>query len=567
MMLPDRVKAAGDGGNTGISIGGYDADRKPFVYVDFTCGAWGARPFADGLDGNSHMFANMASHSIEVTEAEQPIQLRPTSSSPTRRAPASSAAACRSGATTASSSRKACCRCAPTGAITGRSASTAAAPARPSENYLNPDGENRLLPSKLTMTIKQGRRVPPCAGRRRRLGRSAGARSRSRAARRAQRAPVAGKGPGRLRCRDRSRRLDGRRGRDRAAPRRDGEGRAAGPSFRKSNGTTRCCSRAPRNSAMTVTYRVGVDIGGTFTDIVLLGSDGTIHTKKISSSVGQLRPGHRRRPERGVPRDRTRGRHHRGDPPRHDRRLQRHPRAQGRAGRADHHQGLPRRAGNPHLAHAASSTTSPGPSRCRWSSATCARWSTSASTIAAMSSARSIRPTPSAPSMRCSPRRSRRSRSACSIPSPIRCTRRCCSDIVAAQGPAPAAQRLVRGAARDQGIRAHLDHGHQRLCDADRRDLSAGAAPGARRRRHSGPPAADAVERRPDDRRRRRRAADEHHRIRAGRRRGRRAGAGARQAARRRSSPSTWAAPPPRPRWSRTARSRAPRNMRSAPAS
>ena len=32
-------------------------------------------------------------------------------------------------------------------------------------------------------------------------------------------------------------------------------------------------------------YRVGVDIGGTFTDIVLLGSDGKIHTKKISSSV------------------------------------------------------------------------------------------------------------------------------------------------------------------------------------------------------------------------------------------------------------------------------------------
>lgn len=32
-------------------------------------------------------------------------------------------------------------------------------------------------------------------------------------------------------------------------------------------------------------YSVGVDIGGTFTDIVLLGSDGTIHTKKISSSV------------------------------------------------------------------------------------------------------------------------------------------------------------------------------------------------------------------------------------------------------------------------------------------
>ena len=34
-----------------------------------------------------------------------------------------------------------------------------------------------------------------------------------------------------------------------------------------------------------ISYHVGVDVGGTFTDIVLLGSDGTIHTKKISSSV------------------------------------------------------------------------------------------------------------------------------------------------------------------------------------------------------------------------------------------------------------------------------------------
>src|SRR5688572_4192183 len=32
-------------------------------------------------------------------------------------------------------------------------------------------------------------------------------------------------------------------------------------------------------------FRVGVDIGGTFTDIVLLAQDGTVHTKKVSSSV------------------------------------------------------------------------------------------------------------------------------------------------------------------------------------------------------------------------------------------------------------------------------------------
>src|ERR1041384_2845194 len=37
---------------------------------------------------------------------------------------------------------------------------------------------------------------------------------------------------------------------------------------------------------MPSTSRVGVDIGGTFTDIVLLGSDGSVHVKKIASSVG-----------------------------------------------------------------------------------------------------------------------------------------------------------------------------------------------------------------------------------------------------------------------------------------
>ncbi|HWD59961.1 MAG TPA: hydantoinase B/oxoprolinase family protein, partial [Stellaceae bacterium] len=74
-MLPDRVFAASDGGNTGVSIGGWDGERKPFIYVDFTCCAWGGRPDADGLDGNSNIYANMASQPIEVTETEQPLQI------------------------------------------------------------------------------------------------------------------------------------------------------------------------------------------------------------------------------------------------------------------------------------------------------------------------------------------------------------------------------------------------------------------------------------------------------------------------------------------------------------
>jgi N-methylhydantoinase B len=156
MMLPDRVKAAGDGGNSGVSIGGWDAERKPFVYVDFTCGAWGARPWADGLDGNSHMFANMASQSIEVTEAELPIEIT------AYEFVADKAGAGKfrggvpfrrdyrflehEGVLQVRSDRR---DFRPFGLYGG-------SPGQPSENYLNPDSGGRLLPSKLTMTIRRG---------------------------------------------------------------------------------------------------------------------------------------------------------------------------------------------------------------------------------------------------------------------------------------------------------------------------------------------------------------------------------------------------------------------------
>jgi N-methylhydantoinase B len=74
-LYPDRVYAASDGGNTGVTIGGYDTTLRPFIYVDFLSGCWGARPWADGLDGNTSMFANMASFSVEVIEAENPLEV------------------------------------------------------------------------------------------------------------------------------------------------------------------------------------------------------------------------------------------------------------------------------------------------------------------------------------------------------------------------------------------------------------------------------------------------------------------------------------------------------------
>lgn len=75
MMLPDRVFASSDGGNTGVSIGGYNSEREPYIFVDFACGSWGGRPWADGVQGNSNMFANMACQSVEVIEAENPLQV------------------------------------------------------------------------------------------------------------------------------------------------------------------------------------------------------------------------------------------------------------------------------------------------------------------------------------------------------------------------------------------------------------------------------------------------------------------------------------------------------------
>jgi N-methylhydantoinase B len=156
MMLPDKVMAAGDGGNTGISIGGYDADRKPFIYVDFTCGAWGARPWADGLDGNSHMFANMASHSIEVTEAEHPIEILAYEFNADRCGAGQFRGGVpfyrdyrfleAEGVLQVRSDRRAF---RPFGLYGG-------SPGRPSMNWLNPEGDRRPLPSKPTMTIRAG---------------------------------------------------------------------------------------------------------------------------------------------------------------------------------------------------------------------------------------------------------------------------------------------------------------------------------------------------------------------------------------------------------------------------
>jgi N-methylhydantoinase A len=42
---------------------------------------------------------------------------------------------------------------------------------------------------------------------------------------------------------------------------------------------------------VTRTYRLGIDIGGTFTDVVLLGDDGSVSTKKVLSTPDEYARG------------------------------------------------------------------------------------------------------------------------------------------------------------------------------------------------------------------------------------------------------------------------------------
>ena len=73
-LLPDRILAAGEGGNTLVILGGTRPDQSPYVYYELLSGTWGARPDRDGNDGLCNP-ANVASN-IPVEEAESGYPVR-----------------------------------------------------------------------------------------------------------------------------------------------------------------------------------------------------------------------------------------------------------------------------------------------------------------------------------------------------------------------------------------------------------------------------------------------------------------------------------------------------------
>jgi N-methylhydantoinase B len=74
-IVPDRVPAAGEGGNSVVCISGLRSDRKPFIIVDMICGAWGGRPDKDGVEAITNPSQNLSNMPVEVMEAEHPVRV------------------------------------------------------------------------------------------------------------------------------------------------------------------------------------------------------------------------------------------------------------------------------------------------------------------------------------------------------------------------------------------------------------------------------------------------------------------------------------------------------------
>ena len=72
-LIPHRIPAAGEGGNSLAIFTGTDARGEEYVYYELVVGTWGARPTADGNDGLSNPCASVANIPVEVAEADFPI--------------------------------------------------------------------------------------------------------------------------------------------------------------------------------------------------------------------------------------------------------------------------------------------------------------------------------------------------------------------------------------------------------------------------------------------------------------------------------------------------------------
>ncbi len=74
-IVPDRIPAAGEGGNTVVCLSGSRPDHSPFIIVDMICGAWGGRPGADGIEAITNASQNLSNTPVESLEANHPVRI------------------------------------------------------------------------------------------------------------------------------------------------------------------------------------------------------------------------------------------------------------------------------------------------------------------------------------------------------------------------------------------------------------------------------------------------------------------------------------------------------------
>jgi N-methylhydantoinase B len=72
-LIPDRVPAAGEGGNTLAVFGSERDDGSRFIFYELVVGTWGGTPEADGNDGVTNPASLAANIPVEVAESEFPI--------------------------------------------------------------------------------------------------------------------------------------------------------------------------------------------------------------------------------------------------------------------------------------------------------------------------------------------------------------------------------------------------------------------------------------------------------------------------------------------------------------
>jgi len=156
-IVPGKVMAAGEGGNTVVCIGGYDRQsREPFILVDMINGAWGGRADQDGIEGVTNPSQNMSNLPVETLEARYPVRVEEFGYRPD----SCGAGRWRGGLGLVRSYRL----LAEDALLQLRSDRTINAPygldggepAAHTRNVINPDGNAEPLPGKVTRTMLRG---------------------------------------------------------------------------------------------------------------------------------------------------------------------------------------------------------------------------------------------------------------------------------------------------------------------------------------------------------------------------------------------------------------------------